>query len=336
MKKYLLFILILIYFPLVAGRYAGDFMAIGSGVRSLGLGGAYSAIANDGSAIYWNAAGIGQIRQTEIAAMRAFLYEGLAYYDNFSFCQPLPNGVTLGFNWTRLTIDDIPYYGEEHITGTNVDQRSSDLNWILYEVGIPDRKFKSFDDLFQFAFAKHIHYDFNMGWLFYDLPLDIYLGSNIKYIRRKIDDIYGTGTGFDFSGIIKTDMSVLFDLEWMGNLSIGMNFQDVGGTAISWDTESKHEDEVLFNTKLGFAVFQPLTGLKSEVVLAFDIDYVYETVYHYGLEYIYKEFLAIRTGYYSENFSAGMSVKLYDISLDYAFLTNVLGNTNRIGLRISF
>ena len=92
MKKITTFIIVLfLSASLSAGRYAGEFMAIGSGVRSSGMGKAFTAIADDGSAIYWNASGIAQIRKTEIGLMRAFLYNGLASYDNFSFCQPLPN-----------------------------------------------------------------------------------------------------------------------------------------------------------------------------------------------------------------------------------------------------
>ncbi|MBN1327728.1 MAG: hypothetical protein JW996_07245 [Candidatus Cloacimonetes bacterium] len=338
MKKILFSVLLLsLMINLRAGRYAGDFMQIGSGVKALGLGGAFSAIADDGSAIYWNAAGISQIRGTDINLMRAFLYDGLAYYDNFSFCQGLPNEVTIGFNWTRLTIEEIPVFSEENIVGTNVDQRANDLDWILYEAGIPDDKFNSTDDLFQFAFAKHLHYQFNMGWLFYELPLDFYFGGNVKYIKRNIYDFFGTGTGFDLSFIAATDMSVLFDVDWLGKVRMGMNFQDIGGTVISWeDLESKHKDKILFNTKLGFALIQPLNFLDSELILSTDSDFVYETVNHYGIEFLYKDFLGVRGGYYSENISAGMSLKIYDFMLDYAFLTNVLGNTNRVGLRVNF
>ncbi|MCK4311574.1 MAG: hypothetical protein KAW88_02445, partial [Candidatus Cloacimonetes bacterium] len=115
-KRIIFMLLVLSFsFSLFAGRYAGDFMVIGAGVRSSGMGGAFCAVANDGSAIYWNASGIAQMRDTEIGIMRAFLYLGLAKYDNFTFCQPLPNEVTIGLNWTRLTIDDIPVFLEKHL-----------------------------------------------------------------------------------------------------------------------------------------------------------------------------------------------------------------------------
>ncbi|MCD4819098.1 MAG: hypothetical protein K8S23_10445 [Candidatus Cloacimonetes bacterium] len=316
-----------------AGRFAGDFLEIGSGVRALGMGGAFVAVADDASTIYWNAAGISQLDEAEINIMRAYLYDGLAYYDNLTYCQPLPNNVTIGLNWTRLTIDEIPLFPEEELV-YNVDMRSSfpDLNLS----GQPNGFFMSTDDIFQFAFSKHIHYDINFGWLFFKLPLDLHFGGNIKYIKRKIFNNLGKGTGFDFSVLTKTDLKVLTDQDWMGELAFGFNFQDVGGTVITWDTESNHEDEILFNTKIGFAFFQPLEFINSELIFSIDKDYVYEAISHYGAELNYNNIISARLGYYDSNFSTGMSIKLYNFNVDYAFVTNVLGNTNRVGLRIYF
>ncbi|MCK4980773.1 MAG: UPF0164 family protein, partial [Candidatus Delongbacteria bacterium] len=161
MKKIIVILAVLfLSISLYAGRYAGDFMVIGSGVRSSGMGKAFTAVADDGSAIYWNAAGIAQMRETEIGLMRAFLYNGLASYDNFTFCQPLPNDVTIGFNWTRLSIDDIPIFLEEHLVG-NPSFRSAYYEYNL--TGEEDGWMTSTDDLLQFAFAKHVHYDLNLG-----------------------------------------------------------------------------------------------------------------------------------------------------------------------------
>ena len=73
MKKYIVLIfVVLLVCQLFAGRYAGDFMVIGSGVKALSMGGAYTAVADEGTAIYWNASGIAQIRDNEAFAMRAF------------------------------------------------------------------------------------------------------------------------------------------------------------------------------------------------------------------------------------------------------------------------
>jgi len=160
-KIILLIIFFIVGINLSAGRYAGDFIKIGSGVRSVGMGGAFTSIADDCSAFYYNPAGIAQLKKIQIGIMRAYLYEKLAYYDDFSYCQPLPNNVTIGINWTRLTIEDIPVFNEEHLVGT-VDQRAA-FPW-LNLTGVPDDVFTSTDDLFQIAFAKFLHYDLNLGW----------------------------------------------------------------------------------------------------------------------------------------------------------------------------
>lgn len=320
--------------PAFAGRYAGDFMMIGSGVRALGMGGAFSALADDGSAIYWNSGGLSQMRDSEVQVMHAFLYGNLASYDFISYVQPLPNDVSIAFNVTRLNVSDIPYFSEKYLVGTNVDQRIHNLD--LHLPGIPDGHFRSTDDLYQFAFSKNIKFGANMGWQFFEIPFELGLGGNVKFIQRKLRENLGSGTGFDLGIKLRTDMSVLFDEDSLGDLHVGFNFQDVAGTTISWDTNSEIRDEVLFNTKAGVALVQPLEKLKSTVTLAYDYDYVYDGTDHYGLDWNYDDKGNLRLGYYDTNFSCGASVKVYGVMLDYALITNPVGITNRLGLRISF
>ncbi len=318
-----------------AGRYAGDFMQIGSGVRALGLGKAFTAVADDGSAIYWNAAGISQLKRIEVGLMRSFLYEGLAYYDHLTYCQPLPNDVTIGVNWTRLSIPEVPVFDEKHLIGTTIDQRVTFPD--LQLTGKPDDTFTATDDLVQFAFSRHIRYDLNLGWVFFELPIDVHFGGNVKYIRRTIQDYTGTGTGFDLSILQRNYLSEWFDVRWLGELAIGLNFKDIGNTSISWDTVSRHSDEVVMNTDLGFSYLQYLPTLKSTLLVATDTQYqTYGQAQRFGAEFTYDEMVAFRLGYNEESFSTGMSVSFFDLHLDYALVTNVLGNSHRIGLRANF
>lgn len=333
-KYYILIILFTISVSLLnAGYYAGDFMIIGNGVRPLGMGGAFSALANDCSAIYWNAAGLAQVRKSELSLSHSFLYGNLAAYDNFTYCKPLPNDVSVGINWTRLSISDIPVFLEEHLI-YNVDFRSSFLEFNL--PGQPDRMIKSTDDLIQIAFAKHLHKDLYLGWIFLDFPVDFNFGFSAKYISRKIDDYKGSGIGFDASILFKTSLAVLIGRSWLGELAFGLNYQDMGNTAITWNTMSNHVDEIDDNIKLGFAVIQPIRKLNSELILAYDYDYIYDNSRHYGLEYNYNHLFSLRLGINDTDFATGISVKLYDFVIDYAFTTNVIGNTNRIGVRYGF
>ncbi|MDD3051546.1 MAG: hypothetical protein PHR06_10415 [Candidatus Cloacimonetes bacterium] len=329
------FLIIVIIFPsLFAGSYAGDFMEIGAGVKALSIGGAFSSIADDGTAIYWNPAGISQLKRPEISAMRAFLYKNLATYDNITYCQPLPNQVTLGISWTRLTISDIPVFEEKHLVGTTVDQRSTFPE--LHLSGIPDDEFSSKDDLLQIAFSKHVQRNLNIGWLFFDIPFDFYFGGSVKYIKRDVYQNMGTGAGFDLSMLTKTDLAVILDLDWLGTFNCGVNFQNIGGTTIVWDTESKHEDEILLNTKLGLSLNQPISIWKSVLTLAYDHDYVYEGRDRFGFEWMYNRTIALRLGLCEKDFSTGIDLNLYGFQIDYAFITNVLGHTNRVGISYRF
>lgn len=335
MKKiYITIICLVVVMNLFAGKYAGDFMAIGGGVRAISMGGAFSAVADDANAIYWNTSGIGQIKESQVFAMHAFLYEGLASYDNVVFCQPLPNNATIGVNWTRLTVDDIPYFSEEYLYGTNVDERV--VNPGLHLPGEPESSFKSTDDLFQLGFSKHIHLDFDLGWKFFQMPFDIYAGGNLKFIRRKLYENMGTGTGFDLSLLFETDMSYIFSRDYLGKIKYGVNFMDLGGTDIKWDSRSDRVDEILMNTKMGVAIEQPLAFIKSSLTLALDQDFVYDEQVHYGGELYYDQRVAVRAGYSDGNYSTGLGINVYNFKIDYAFVTNDLGDTNRIGLSFIF
>jgi hypothetical protein len=58
-------------------KYAGEFMAIGIGGRALGLGSAYTALADDITAGYWNPAGLSSLMYPQIALMHDERFAGL-------------------------------------------------------------------------------------------------------------------------------------------------------------------------------------------------------------------------------------------------------------------
>ena len=63
------------------GGQAGTFLRYGVGGRALGMGGAFVAVADDASGIYWNPAGLVGAKRIELSSM----YTNLYYDSRFAF-----------------------------------------------------------------------------------------------------------------------------------------------------------------------------------------------------------------------------------------------------------
>jgi hypothetical protein len=59
------------------GTTAAKFLSIGIGPRALAMGGAYTSLANDASAIYWNPAGIANTDQFQAMFANTALFAGI-------------------------------------------------------------------------------------------------------------------------------------------------------------------------------------------------------------------------------------------------------------------
>ncbi len=93
--------------PVVAGAQSGPTTQLifgqpnsfGIGPRAMGMGGAFTAVADDASAAYWNAAGLAQLSSYEIS-----LSSAPVYFDNIS---PQPPTVSNPPSWQGF---DFPWY----------------------------------------------------------------------------------------------------------------------------------------------------------------------------------------------------------------------------------
>jgi len=92
-----------------APKYSNEFMSIGVGARAISMGQAYSAIANDVDASYYNPAGMLQFDSGfQIAAMHAEYFAGIANYDYAAFILRVDSVSAIGASFIRFAIDDIP------------------------------------------------------------------------------------------------------------------------------------------------------------------------------------------------------------------------------------
>ncbi len=91
---------------------------LGVGTRAMGLSGAFTAMADDPSAAYWNPAGLGQLDRSEILGMYGSYLNDKDRNLYFSFQYPLPDDIHLALSTNNLFYTDIPGAHEDQYMGS--------------------------------------------------------------------------------------------------------------------------------------------------------------------------------------------------------------------------
>ncbi|MHB2026676.1 MAG: PorV/PorQ family protein [Elusimicrobiota bacterium] len=98
------------------GTTAADFLNLGVGARAAGMGGAYNAIANDATALYWNPAALTTIQDKSVSVMHA-PYIASSYFDYAAYGQNLGRYGALGLSWQYFSLGSI---NQTDQTGSNM------------------------------------------------------------------------------------------------------------------------------------------------------------------------------------------------------------------------
>ncbi len=106
----LLFSLLTFHLPRLS--FAAAFEPLGHGAAAKGMGGAYTAAAEDGSAAYWNPAGLSRLSKSQITASYEDLYGlGLLRYTVLGYTQPRIGGGAVGLHLLRLqTVGEASFF----------------------------------------------------------------------------------------------------------------------------------------------------------------------------------------------------------------------------------
>ena len=90
-------------------KYSNEFLNIGAGARGLAMGSAQVASVTDGTAGYWNPAGLANVKDYgNVNLMHAEYFAGIGKYDYASIALPMSNNKrTLGLTALRFAVDDI-------------------------------------------------------------------------------------------------------------------------------------------------------------------------------------------------------------------------------------
>ena len=304
-----------------AEKYAGEFLSLGVGARSLAMGSAFVALSNDATALYWNPAGTSQMDTREVFLQHSERFGGIVSCDGASYVHPLKDFLgarsAIGFALLRLAVDDVAL-----TVVPDPDELPGPQN-------IPE-------------VDKRVGVSYVVGYLNYSRAVGerLSLGGSFKIVQADLYTASGLGAGADV-GAIYTPYS---------KVSLGVSVRDATTTVLSWDTGTR--EYVMPTTSLGFAFNTPVTFPLGEFALAADVDlkfenrrkaasqFAYDFVSgesHLGAEYTYRKTVSGRIGVDTGHLTFGAGLFYRGFSFDYAHLDHdELGGTTRISGSYSF
>lgn len=153
------------------GTAAAQFLKIGVDARATAMGGAYTGLASDLSAMYWNPAGLGKLHGAE--AM--FVHNNWLADINFNYIAlafEIANMGVLGASITSLTVPDDPVRTVEQPDGTG-------------------ELFSASDIAINIAFARQLTDKFSIG-------------GNVKYLRQSIWQTNASAIAADLGALFIT------------------------------------------------------------------------------------------------------------------------------------
>ena len=300
--------------PALATRYAGEFLRIGVGARALGMGSAFVGLADDGTASYWNPAGLATLSERQVTAMHAEQFGSIVQYDFLSYVTPIGSPgrprQAISISLVRLGVDDIPDTRGLSIIDANGNGKFDYPEDLLV---VDENRFvfdSDNDAALLFSYARDIHPGLS-------------LGGNFKYIRQWLgDSLRSNGFGID-AGVLYVGKN---------GLSMGATLRDATTTRILWNTGTS--EFIAPSLRLGAAKTRAFRDRRHVLTGALDVQVGFSDErlssqahlggvtfeFHPGLEYWFDRRLALRAGFEAQNFTAGAGLRYHRLGLDYAFL----------------
>ncbi len=288
--------------------------------RSVGMGGSFTAVANDASALFYNPAGLARLNAQELA-LSFVSGQGETSIQNLAYAGPTPFTGLLGSGYTSVGVNLLySQNGAIEINRLNANgslassENSSAGSDLALSCGYAERGGLTVLELRDATYQ-----------------IDHYLGVAGKYVRSTIV----TKTGSAFAG----DIGYLAHSPEAG-VSFGVSALNVGGN-IKYETEREPLPTIV---RSGFA-WQSAGPLVHAVVASVDGDYlITEREWHanVGVEYFWVKTYGVRLGYQIHREDAGLTAGFglrwkTSFLLDYAWgLGKTLSDSHRITVSYRF
>jgi len=281
-----------------AGTKGGEFLKIGVGERAIGMGGAFCSIADNVTAVYWNPAGLAQLKTRELSAMHLQYLVGVKS-EYLGYAQPIGRGTLAG---------------EISFLHSKSGRRDDNCNTI--------GEFWDYEGVLTLGYGRWLNSVFS-------------LGINLKTIYTRFDTDEASGIAFDIGCLYKTPIEGLGIGIVLQNIETGLKYTDQResvplnfkiGTSYRFGRSLIFASDVdTFGNKINFRFGSEYTFipvLKWGLRIAARAGYKMGTISDLGA---------------LSGLSAGLGLAWKAYGMDYAWVPyGDLGNTHRISLNVKF
>jgi len=282
-----------------------NFTGLGFGARAIGIGQAFTALANDPTAVFWNPAGLEYINQQSATFFHTTLFEGVQY-DFLGYAYPTLELGSFGIGIARLGVSDID--------GRFFDQAPSNI--------FSHDEYQAF-----FSYAKK-------------LPYNITPGVTIRWIRNGWGD-YGIGETADVG--IGADLGLMYRPDWIGSAliqdwSFGLKVHNLFAPQIG---EGDEIDKLPLITKIGI-LKKIHFGQIGSIDVMFDLNHSQQRdlKFHFGSEYSFQDMGKVRLGYNGATLAFGAGAKYNMFEIDYGCgmmeFSDIFSATHRVSVTVNF
>ncbi len=294
------------------GTTAAKFLSIPVGPRAVAMGGAFAAVANDASGMYWNPAGITDLLQNEAIVSHAEWLADMSF--NYGgIVLPVDGFGTLGVSISSLTMGDL-----ERTTETRPDGTGEYFTASSVALGV--------------TYARNLTDWFSIG-------------ANVKYVSETIWNSSATALALDFGTLFKTPFTGLTFAAVMSNFGEKMQIggddllvqkdisPDYGNNPNINANLATDKFDLPLNLRIGFC-YELLNSASQRIILTADASYPNDNSesLNLGAEYsAFNNFVSLRGGYRGlgkrdneEEFALGAGINYGIVSslalrLDYAY-----------------
>ncbi|MBU0711589.1 PorV/PorQ family protein [bacterium] len=298
-----------------AGTASAQFLKIGIGARAMAMGGAYGALADDASALYWNPAGIALADKPEFCGSYTEWFADITH-QFVGVVLPVSHYGVIGISAVFLSMDDMEITTIEEPRGTGEYFSAHDLS-----IGL--------------SYARMITDRFSIGFTGKYISQAIYnetaTGLGIDIGTRLITDFHGLVIAMNFSNIgNKMQLSgrdLLCGYDLNPNSSSNL-YTDAYLNTESWALPTNFKVSICMDIIGEGAAF--FSSANHNLVLGIDGNHPTDGPERasIGLEYQWRQLVVLRSGYkinYSdETVALGIGLKQKwggkVFTFDYAYL----------------